>query len=304
MPKPKPELPDLPNRENGFITLETDILSAQFYPRGAALAQLIYKPLNLILTPECANRYAPNHYLGTVVGPIANRVAQAKFKLDGEVVMLDANDGKHCLHGGRLGLSEQNWQVAEISDDSVIFTLEVAGDTHYRACYRLDNERLHISYQAVSSRKHYFNLAPHFYFNLNGDAVIDNHHLWIDADHYLPVDDTMIPTGERAEVADTLFDFRKSRSIGNAEIDTNFCLNTRSNDMRDAVILSADNGISLHVRTNQKGVQIYDARHMGRRFLAIEPEAFPNAINQAEFESVITGVGEVYESRMVITINQ
>ncbi len=309
MQKPKPALPKSPNSKTDIITLESNISSAVFHPRGASLAQLLYKPLNLIVTPECADRYAPNHYLGTIVGPIANRIAQATFTLDDKLFSLDANEGKHCLHGGRFGLSEQDWQTCEISNDSVIFTLDVAdehmgfpGPVHYRACYRLENEKLHICYQALSPRNNYFNLVPHFYFNLNGDAVIDHHHLWIDADHYLPVDDALIPTGERAKVADTPLDFRENRQIGHVEIDTNFCLNAPKNDMRDAVMLSANNGVRLHVRTNQKGVQIYDARHIGRRFLAIEPQAYPNAINQAGFDSIITTANQLYESKTIIAL--
>ncbi|MCH9853641.1 MAG: galactose mutarotase [Alphaproteobacteria bacterium] len=309
MQKPKPALSKSPNSKTDIITLESDILSAQFHPRGASLAQLIYKPLNLIVTPECPNRYAPNHYLGTIVGPIANRIAQATFTLDNQTFPLDANEGKHCLHGGRFGLSEQDWQATEINDDSVTFTLDVAdgdmgfaGPVRYQACYRLENDKLHINYQALSPRNNYFNLVPHFYFNLNGDAVIDRHHLWIDADYYLPVDDTLIPTGERAKVASTPLDFRDSRHIGNTAIDTNFCLKSSPNDMRDAVILSADNGVSLHVSTNQKGVQIYDARHIGRQFLAIEPQAYPNAINQADFDSPITAPHQLYQSKTIIAL--
>ncbi|MCC7170991.1 MAG: galactose-1-epimerase, partial [Planctomycetes bacterium] len=43
----------------------------------------------------------PHPYFGGTVGRVANRIANARFTLDGVTYALPANDGAHTLHGGR-----------------------------------------------------------------------------------------------------------------------------------------------------------------------------------------------------------
>ncbi len=48
-----------------------------------------------------------NPYFGIVVGRCANRIAGARFQLDGKTYKLAANNGPNALHGGVHGWGEQ-----------------------------------------------------------------------------------------------------------------------------------------------------------------------------------------------------
>jgi len=43
------------------------------------------------------------YVLGAICGRVCNRISGAAFSLKGFDYKLDANDGLHCLHGGRGG---------------------------------------------------------------------------------------------------------------------------------------------------------------------------------------------------------
>jgi aldose 1-epimerase len=64
-------------------------------------------------------------YFGALVGRVANRVANARFVLDGKVYHLYRNDGKNALHGGKRGFSKVIWTVKEYvgGGDSPYITL-------------------------------------------------------------------------------------------------------------------------------------------------------------------------------------
>ena len=63
---------------------------------------------------DLASYLGDRRFFGATVGRYANRIANARFMLDGEVVRLAANNGKHALHGGPHGFDRQLWQITEI----------------------------------------------------------------------------------------------------------------------------------------------------------------------------------------------
>ena len=285
--------------------LETDCLRAAFHARGAAIARLIYKPLDLDLLSACPDRHASCHYENTVVGPIANRIAGARFEIDGELFRLNQNEGRNCLHGGSEGLSELDWEPGEVLENSVAFSVAIEdrhmgfpGPSKFRACYALEGNRLLITLAADSPRPNYFNLAPHLYINLDGSKRIDGHRLQIRADSYLPTDGEKLPTGKQQEVKNTEFDFRAPGKITNRIIDHNFCL--QGEGLREVVKLCGSGGLQLQLATDQQGLQVYTRDHAGRDYLAVEPQAWPNAVNETSFSSRVTRPGETYVSTSVL----
>lgn len=285
--------------------LETDYLRAAFHERGASIARLVYKPLDRDLLSVCPDRHASCHYDNTVVGPVANRIAGARFEMDGELFQLDQNEGKNCLHGGSKGLSELDWEVEEVLENSVTFTVAIAdrhmgfpGPSRFHARYVLEGNRLLITLAADSPRPNYFNLAPHLYINLGGLERIDGHHLQIHADSYLPTDGKKLPTGKQQKVRGTEFDFRAFGKITNRALDHNFCL--QGDSLREVAKLRGSDGLQLQLATDQQGLQIYTRDHAGRNYLAVEPQAWPNAINETSFPSRITRPGEIYVSTSVL----
>jgi aldose 1-epimerase len=151
------------------------------------------------------------HYFGATVGRFANRIASAKFCLDGQTYSLEANDGVHALHGGRRGFDKVVWTVHELNnDDSASVTLGYVGadgeegypgTLKVRVTYALDDAgTLTTYYEATTDRPTVVSLTNHSLFNLagigSGRDILDER-LLINANAHTPVGAGLIPTGEK-----------------------------------------------------------------------------------------------------------
>ncbi|MFI3322662.1 MAG: aldose epimerase family protein [Rikenellaceae bacterium] len=271
---------------------------------------------------------------GKSVGRFANRIAKGRFTLDDVEYTLATNNGPNALHGGPTGFMNRVWE-SRVETDRVVFNYVAApGEEGYpseigvEAVYDWseDNE-LEITYFASTDGATIVNLTNHVYFNLNGEGSgdIHSHTLKLNAENFLPTDETQIPTGEFAPVAGTPMDFREPKAIG-AEIDADFeplvighgydhCWvidNHKAGVMTPAAELySPESGIKLDVATTQPGVQIYTGNwltgcgmgkcgkeHQNRDGVAIECQNFPDAPNKPHFPSPVIRKGEVYEQHI------
>ncbi len=171
--------------------------------------------------------YEADGYLGALIGRVGNRIAKGKFTLDGVDYSLYINNGENSLHGGRVGFSHKIWDAnAYVDDDGCVLELGLVspdGDENYpgtlnvNVTYKLSRDNaFSIRYRAVTDKKTIVNLTNHTYFNLSGFASGDvfEHEMIIDADTYIPVDESLIPTGEIASVKGTPFDFTEKKAIG------------------------------------------------------------------------------------------
>ena len=171
----------------------------------------------------------------------------------------------------------------------------------------VDSSTLEIKIEAITTQPTFINLAPHAYFNLSHEANIDNHVLTIAADHYTPVSELCIPTGEVREVHDE-FDFRQAKAIGHFAHDQNYCLaNLRRSEPAFAAQLEAG-GIRLTVETTEPGLQLYTGDNLsdggidgleGRRYakragICLESQCWPDAPHHARFPSILITPDEPY----------
>jgi aldose 1-epimerase len=229
-------------------------------------------------------------YFGAIIGRYGNRIAGARFTLDGKTYRLPANDGKNSLHGGTVGFDKVVWDAQPLPPDSgvgVVFThTSPAGDQGYpgaltaRVTYRLtDSGQLVVDYEATTDAPTPVNLTQHSYFNLAGDGsgTILGHRLRIDADSFTPVDPTLIPTGRLAAVSGTPFDFRTPTPIG-ARIgaqdeqlvrgrgyDHNYVLNgspSLEHLVHAASVTEPGTGRTLDVFTSEPGLQFYSGNFL------------------------------------------
>jgi len=274
-------------------------------------------------------------YFGALPGRFANRIAGGRFVLDGVEYQLICNDGPNSLHGGPNGFGKRIWTLEESSDRHVTLGLvSVDGDEgypgtlHVRVTYTVDGPDLRIDYRARTDRPTVLNLTNHSYFNLTGEgsgSVLD-HLLQVDADAFLPVTATSIPTGEVRPVAGTPFDFRASTPIGSRirQADEQIL---RSLGYDHTWVLRPDPGLglrpaarlhdpmsgrTLEVLTTQPGVQVYTANKLtgalagpsGRSYrqgdaVCFETQHFPDSPNQPEFPSTVLRPGEEFASTTV-----
>jgi aldose 1-epimerase len=281
-----------------------------------------------------------NPYFGALIGRYGNRIAGARFELDGETFELDANDDANCLHGGVRGFHKVKWNAQPDQDGLTLHYTSVDGEMGFpgtlevTVCYELtDDNELVMRCSAVTDRATPVNLTQHSYFNLAGAGDILAHELMIRADMFTPVDSALIPTGVPAPVAGTPFDFRSARPIGEkigvcsgdgseqlgygAGYDHNFVLDKLPSRMGLAArARDPASGRVLELFTEEPGVQFYSGNFLdgslagkGRSYqhrsgFCLEPQHFPNSPNQPDFPNTILRPGERYmtESRFKFSV--
>ena len=287
------------------ITISSGDLTAEILTLGATLRHvgLAGIPYSLTLgSEEVADYEGKMLYFGALVGPVANRIANATTTLNGQQLHFAANENGNLLHGGAPGLHHKIWAIAEVCPASVTLTLTLPdgdhgwpGTRHIRATFHITaSATLQLTLTATTDAPSLMNIANHSYWNLDGSDHWQGHSLQIAADHILPVDAALIPTGQIAPVADTPYDFRSARLMtpGQPPLDTNFCLSTAKTALRDVAILTGASGVSMTLATTEPGLQIYDAQRTARpgrtRYegIAIEAQGWPDAPNHANFPSV------------------
>lgn len=268
-------------------------------------------------------------YLGATVGRFANRIAGASFPLDGSRVELSANEGRNHLHGGPGGLHQKVWTAQQRQPNLLELYCELEdgqdgypGNLQMEVSYSLDQQDgLIIEYSALSDKDTVLNVTNHTYFNLGGEnrkIAARDHRIQISADHYLPVDDELLPTGKIAEVTGSPFDFRSMRSI-NEQLDEDhpqlalgdgydhhFVLKPEGREgefMKAARVYEPTSGRSMEVFTTEPGMQFFECRfseshglNFGSAF-CLETQHFPDAPNRPEFPSTLLKAGERFHSK-------
>ena len=300
---------------------------------------------DITLGYDAASDYeAYPNYFGVTVGRYANRIAGARFTLDGKSYSLPTNDDPNSLHGGQVGFDKRSWRILSVSDGpvaTVVMGLQSAdGDQGYpgkldvTVTYTLDEGGdLGILFQATSDAPTIVNMTNHALFNLSGHDSFRgamDHYLMIPARAYTPVDANLIPTGELRPVAGTVFDFRGWRQLdtglrdGTDEqivagrgYDHNFAVDKGVTADPQTVARLADpvSGRSVEVLSTEPGVQFYSGNFLdgtvkGRGGtiyrmgdgIALEPQKFPDAPNQAGFVSARLDPGETYRHQMIYRV--
>lgn len=277
-------------------------------------------------------------YFGCTCGRFANRVAKGQFSIDGESFQLPINNAPNSLHGGLKGFNAVVWDMKQTSEQQVELTYTAAdgeegypGNLTVKVTYSLtETNEVHIAYHATTDKPTILNLTNHSYFNLSGsgDEYIGDHTLYINADYYLPTDDTAIPYGEKEAVAGTPMDFTTPFEVG-ARIndnfqalifgkgyDHNYVLNKKEEGEMSlcARCSSPKTGIEMECYTTEPGVQLYTGNWMTGNFVAkggvrypfrsalcLETQHFPDSPNQPSYPNTVLRPGETYTSETIYT---
>lgn len=289
--------------------LEVDICDC-----GARINAIRFNGTDVALGFSSVNDYEKScTFAGATIGRVANRIAGGRFILNGRPYFLNKNDGENHLHGGNCGFDRKVFDVLACSPQSVTMQYVSAdGEERYPGTLRLTvtftvkSGALEIEFNAVSDKDTLWCPTNHTYFNLDGEGSGDclQNALRLNASHYTPVDGGLIPTGEKADVTGTAFDFRELKEIGRdygkSELsatggyDHNFVLDGE----HAAHAESKKTGVKMDLYTDLPCLQLYTGGAMGKckgksgyydRWggFCLEPQYCPNAINMDGFEKPV-----------------
>lgn len=282
-------------------------------------------------------------YFGATIGRFGNRIANGKFTLDGKTYTLAQNDGPNNLHGGVKGFDKRVWTAKPFEDakgPGVEMTYVAAdgeegfpGKMTPHVYYQLtSDDSLSIVYDATTDKPTPVNLTNHSYFNLTGDvnkSAMD-HILMLNADHYTPINEHLIPTGDIAPVAGTPFDFRQPTKIGlrinekNQQItyaggyDHNWIINQKKPNAMTLVgtLYDPESGRLMTTYSTEPGVQFYAGNFLDgkdpakggtgfkhRTAVTLETQHYPDSPNHPNFPTTIVQPGQTYHSVTVYTFS-
>ena len=312
-------------QEARLYTISCGRIRSEITNYGAALVSLFVDGLDVCLgLDDVAGYESQGGFLGAVVGRNANRIGGAKFLLNGQEVVLPANEGPNNLHSGPDSWAFRLWDLTAHTENSLTLSLHsphgdqgFPGNADVSVTYTIENDGLTISYKAVSDRDTAFNLTNHAYFNLFGqdkpEKAMDQE-LMIPGEAFCPDDAANIPTGEVRAVAGTPFDFRSFKPIGRdigmdyepLHLQGGYDHNFVNNSNICAVMRNPESGLTMTVTTDLPGVQLYAGNFLdnngkgviyGKRSgVALETQFFPDSVNHPEWKQPFVQANEVFES--------
>ena len=315
-----------------FFTISSGRLRLKTTSLGASAAALFYAPYDFSLIKELHPDALPDHHqhFGAIAGPVANRIAKARFTLNGKEFTLEKNEGTTCLHSGNRGLGRQLWQMVLHEKDRIIFSLDqpdgalgFPGNRRFQCQYHLshDNgeEQLSVELSMTSDQDTFCNMTFHPYFCLDNSGNVLAHQFYINADGVLEKDDQNLPTGTIIPSSLDGLGFNPAKPLSflahedQAELDHHFCLSqTRDHNQDVAVLYSPLSSIKMKVETNQPGMQIYCPQKSdpklknpeGKGFqafssLCIEAHKWPDAPRHPHFPSILVKANQQYQNHSV-----
>lgn len=286
---------------------------------------------------DYADYQSNSNYFGALIGPVAGRIQEAQFELDGKRYQLEANQAKSNLHGGSEGFHQVVWDVSPFQTDAAAGLVlshtspdgqgGFPGNVEITVTYTLTSDhQLLMDYEAVSDQATVLTLTNHSYFNLSGNLTdtVHDHQLAIASSTFAELDPELIPTGKRLPVEGTPFDFRSERRLGDSFND-DYEQNKRAGSGYDhyfifdehgsgtSKLLDPKSGRSMTIETDQPGMVLYTANGLSegltlfgspsRKYLGVcfETQGSPASLHHSGFPDIRLQAGEPYSKRTVFT---
>jgi aldose 1-epimerase len=269
-----------------------------------------------------------NRFFGAVIGPVANRISNGEFEIEGVRYTLSKNRGAHCIHGGFAGLDKQVWDIKYLEEENEVCLQTIwkdgregfPGNLLIELNYKLtDTNVLELNYQVLTDCTTHINLTNHSYFNLSGPpaTTILDHYVQLNSTRYSEVDSDLIPTGNTIQIEGGLLDFHNATLLGERipslieGFDHNMILDKEYSTFSKAGSLySKLTGIAMAVWTDQPALQFYTSNFLDGSLkgkynlnyvkyagLCMETQHFPDTPNHSNFPSTLIKAGECYRQQ-------
>jgi len=276
---------------------------------------------NVVLGANSLARYLSGSQTSApVIGRVANRIAGARFDLEGVEYKLEANEGPNTLHGGRKNYGSVVWQAQGLPAGehtaAVRFTYfskdgeqAFPGNLTVSVTYTVnDDNQMRLDYEARTDKTTLINLTSHAYYNLAGAGNVAGHELWLTADHYTVTDSQLIPTGEIASVTGTPLDFTSPALIGARAsqlklgfYDNNFVIKGGGTSLALAArVRDPQSGRIMEMSTTEPGVQFYTGNPRG---FCLETQHYADSIHHPNFPSTVLKPGETFKSTTIFAFS-
>ena len=306
--------------------IQNKYLRVQTLNYGASLYEVFHKnkKINLILDLGSKKNYRFKHAsVGSTCGRYAGRISNSKFQILKERYILNSNEGKNTLHGGKKGFSKLPWKKIKHTKDKIVYQLYspdndqgFPGNLIVNCIYQVKNKFLHIKYEYRSDKKTHVNLTNHSYWNLekNKKNMIYNHDLKLNSNKYLQVNNNLIPTGNIKSVKKSIYNFLKFKNIGkklsffkNKKIDvklkgfdTTYIIKKNSRNFVGS-LKNNNSNVQVDFFSNLPGVQIYSAQNLSYKKklfpyqgICLETQYFPDTPNKKNFPSTLIKANKRY----------
>lgn len=278
-------------------------------------------------------------FFGALIGRYGNRIAKGKFNLEGKTYTLATNNGANHLHGGIKGFDKVVWTATPVEGPQAALKLTYTskdmeegypGNLSVEVVYTLQKDNsVKIEYNATTDKTTVVNLTNHAYFNLSGDMnnTILDHEVALNCDKFLPVDKTLIPTGELKNVEGTPFDFLTASFKIGARINDTLNEQIKFGGGYDHAWIIKDHTTTIHpaatvyeptsgrvmeVLTTEPAIQFYTGNFLDgtikgkggviykkRSGLCLETEHYPDSPNQSKFPTTTLKPKETYTTTTV-----
>ena len=272
---------------------------------------------------------------GATVGHYAGRITGGKMTIDGQVFKLETDSKGNTAHGGYPGLADLVWTLVSQNDHSLMFRIvSPDGDNGFPGELTVnlqvnltEDNALVLTYEMKTTRPTHVNLTHHSFFNLSGHltSTVYDQELTIAADSIAEYDPNKNLTGRLIPVANTAFDFRSTRLIGdsiespNSQLkvtggyDHSWALYGKRNTSAEAVLLChPPTGRQMAVYTTEPVAHIYMANGLKgllrgkfqtdypwRSAVCVETMHFADSPNKPHFPSTLLRPGETYSTQTV-----
>lgn len=327
-----------------FTLTNSNGVSAQITNYGGIITTLNVPDKNGEFEDVVLGYYTLEEYLkksphfGCLVGRFGNRIAKGKFTLDGVEYQMAINNGPNHLHGGLVGFDKKVWTPEMITEDDgaalKLTYLSPDGEENYpgnlnvEAVYSLnDQNELILTFKAMTDKTTVLNLTHHSYFNLkgHGNGDILDHEIQFNSSEFVAIDSTSIPLGPLMNVANTPFDFLKSKPIGKdieadheqikngGGYDHSFVVDGYDTKLKLAcTVREPASGRMMEVWTTEPAVQFYtgnfldgsitgkDGKIYSKRYgFCLEAQHYPDSPNHPEYPTTVLKPGEVYDQTTI-----